>query len=51
MLKGHKAQELEKRAVNVSGKQVFLILTGLVFLEWSVGFHGGCGEGPVQRLQ
>lgn len=39
LLKGHKAQEPEQGAVNLSGERVYLTLTDSVFLELSVGSH------------
>lgn len=49
LVKGHKAQEPEQRAVTVSGDRVYLILPDSVFLELSVGSRCAQGEGLLFR--
>lgn len=49
LVKGHKAQEPEQRAVTMSGDRVYLTLPDSVFLELSVGSRCAQGEGLLFR--
>ena len=49
LVKDHKAQEPEQRAVTMSGDRVYLTLPDSVFLELSVGSQCTQGEGLLFR--